>query len=275
MGSPSPSTCRPSYLFFRCRPKNGKTQSKPPPRPLRRHTRTIEHLSTMVRNNKLSAKLLAALVVATILSSAPSARADGLGDLCGKDPELAKIAAENPQVAQCCSQFDTLLSNIDAVLAQGVTALVPIMGCTTLPPIELSANCYNEMNVLVGFFNASGLLSTATDAATSGNISEEAISSIPTEDEFKKMALDYLPTSQKDLEAITGSPNINPVCCESIRKLVTDKCACEEKPMSFLNTRLDEVGLDISSYLDLAKTVVSTMGCDGAADLEVYPNCKA
>jgi len=160
------------------------------------------------------------------------------------------------------------------------------MGCTTLPPIELSANCYNdllssgancfnEMNVLVGFFNATGLLSTATDAATSGNISEEAISSIPTEDEFKKMALDYLPTSQKDLEAITGSPNINPVCCESIRKLVTDKCACEEKPMSFLNTRLDEVGLDISSYLDLAKTVVSTMGCDGAADLEVYPNCKA
>merc|ERR1711959_337043 len=204
MGSPSSSTCRPSYLFFRCRPKNGKTQSKPPPRPLRRHTRTIEHLSTMVRNNKLSAKLLAALVVATILSSAPSARADGLGDLCGKDPELAKIAAENPQVAQCCSQFDTLLSNIDAVLAQGVTALVPIMGCTTLPPIELSANCYNdllssgancfnEMNVLVGFFNATGLLSTATDAATSGNISEEAISSIPTEDEFKKMALDYLP----------------------------------------------------------------------------------
>ena len=86
----------------------------------------------MVRNNKLSAKLLAALVVATILSSAPSARADGLGDLCGKDPELAKIAAENPQVAQCCSQFDTLLSNIDAVLAQGTPR--PALHPSLCPP---------------------------------------------------------------------------------------------------------------------------------------------
>merc|ERR1712039_861400 len=78
-------------------------------------------------------------------------------------------------VTACCTKFDTLLANIDAVLAQGVTALVPVMECTTLPPWELSANCYNnllsagancyyETNVMIQFFNETGILDTATTA---------------------------------------------------------------------------------------------------------------
>jgi len=103
-----------------------------------------------------------------VLSASATARAD----LCASDPELQKIADENPEVAQCCQQFDAMLGNIDAILQQGFTALVPVLGCLTKPPIELSANCYNdllssgancfyELNVMLGFFNATGLLDTA------------------------------------------------------------------------------------------------------------------
>ena len=117
--------------------------------------------------------------------------------LCDKDPELAEISASNPAVAQCCSQFDALLANIDAVLAQGVTALVPVMSCTLLPPIELSqecyqdllsagANCYYETNVMIQFFNETGLLGTAVDASKTGEVSNETVASLPTEAEFKE-----------------------------------------------------------------------------------------
>ncbi len=108
-------------------------------------------------------------VLCLVLSASATAHADGL---CASDPELQKIADSNPEVAQCCQQFDAMLGNIDALLQQGFTALVPILGCLTKPPIELSANCYNdllssgancfyEMNVMLGFFNATGLLDTA------------------------------------------------------------------------------------------------------------------
>merc|ERR1711981_894230 len=97
--------------------------------------------------------------------------------LCASDPELQKIADSNPQVAQCCQQFDAMLGDINTVLSQGFTALVPGLGCLTLPPIELSstcyndllssgANCFNEMNVMLDFFNSSGLLDAALDAAS-------------------------------------------------------------------------------------------------------------
>merc|ERR1712188_207814 len=54
--------------------------------------------------------------------------------LCASDPELQKIADSNPQVAQCCQQFDAMLGDINTVLSQGFTALVPVLGCLTLPP---------------------------------------------------------------------------------------------------------------------------------------------
>lgn len=65
----------------------------------------------------------------------------------------------------------------------GVTALVPVMDCTTLPPWELSANCYNnllsagancyyEMNVMIEFFNETGILETATTAVKTGDADE-------------------------------------------------------------------------------------------------------
>ena len=91
--------------------------------------------------------------------------------------------------------------------------MVPVLGCATQPPIDLSAqcyqdllssgaNCYNEMNVMIDFFNSSGLLTTLTDAAD-GNV-ENITEAIPGQDEFEKMALDYLPTAQEQLQAITG-----------------------------------------------------------------------
>ncbi|QDZ22667.1 hypothetical protein HOP50_08g52150 [Chloropicon primus] len=227
------------------------------------------------------------VLVLLVLASALMAlmvRGDVAG-ICANDPELAPLAESNPQVAQCCQQFDTLFANIDAVLQQGVTALVPVMGCTVLPPVELSqgcyqdllaagANCYYETNMMVQFFNDTGLLGTALDAKESGNLTE-ATGALPTEDAFKQQAIDYIPTAQKNLEALTGNPDINPLCCQSIKKLVADKCACEEKPMTFVNSRLEKVGLDLANYMDLAKTVVSKMNCDGADQLEVYPNCVA
>ena len=65
----------------------------------------------------------------------------------------------------------------------GVTALVPVMECTTLPPWELSANCYNnllsagancyyETNVMIQFFNETGILDTATTAVKTGDADE-------------------------------------------------------------------------------------------------------
>lgn len=157
--------------------------------------------------------------------------------ICEKDPELKEISASNPAVATCCTKFDTLLANIDAVLAQGVTALVPVMDCTTLPPWELSANCYNnllsagancyyEMNVMIEFFNETGILETATTAVKTGDADEDTLKSLPTEDEFKQEAIDWIPTGREKLQAITGSPDINPICCQAITKLVDDKCAC-------------------------------------------------
>merc|ERR1712010_76309 len=93
--------------------------------------------------------LIAALLVASALALTAT-RAQELqgalaGGICEKDPELKEISASNPAVATCCTKFDPLLANIDAVLAQGVPALVPVMDCTTLPPWELSANCYNNL----------------------------------------------------------------------------------------------------------------------------------
>merc|ERR1711897_63109 len=205
--------------------------------------------------------------------------------LCASDPELQKIADSNPQVAQCCQQFDAMLGDINTVLSQGFTALVPVLGCLTLPPIELSsvcyndllssgANCYNEMNVMIEFFNETGLLGTVVDAAEGkgeGNITE----AIPTQEKFEQMAVDYLPTAQEKLKAITGSDQINPVCCQSVSKLIADKCACEKTPMSFLDGMLEKKGLKISDYIGLAKTVMGKMGCDAANDLQVYPQCTA
>merc|ERR1712224_98810 len=97
-------------------------------------------------------------------------------------PRARRDLCVNPAVAQCCSQFDALLANIDAVLAQGVTAPVPVMSCTLLPPVELSqecyqdllsagANCYYETNVMIQFFNEPGLLGTAVDASKTGEVS--------------------------------------------------------------------------------------------------------
>merc|ERR1711959_783713 len=70
--------------------------------------------------------------------------------------------------------------------AQGVTALVPVMECTTLPPWELSANCYNnllsagancyyETNVMIQFFNETGILDTATTAVKTGDADEDTL----------------------------------------------------------------------------------------------------
>mmetsp|Transcript_8686 Transcript_8686/g.16108 ORF Transcript_8686/g.16108 Transcript_8686/m.16108 type:complete len:253 (-) Transcript_8686:2573-3331(-) len=202
--------------------------------------------------------------------------------LCASDPELQKIADSNPQVAQCCQQFDAMLGDINTVLSQGFTALVPVLGCLTLPPIELSstcyndllssgANCFNEMNVMLDFFNSSGLLDAALDAATGSGDN----ATIPTPEEFEKIALDYLPTAMDELKTITGSDQINPVCCQSVSKLVADKCACEKTPMSFLDGMLEKKGLKISDYIGLAKTVMGKMGCDAANDLQVYPQCTA
>jgi hypothetical protein len=201
---------------------------------------------------------------------------------CEYDPELKELAASNPDVAQCCNTFDTVLGDIQGVLAQGITALVPVLGCATQPPIDLSAqcyqdllssgaNCYNEMNVMIDFFNSSGLLTTLTDAAD-GNV-ENITEAIPGQDEFEKMALNYLPTAQEQLQAITGSDQINPVCCQSVSTLIADKCACEEKPMSFVTKRLDKTGVQLSSFIGLAKTVMGNMGCDAAEQLQVYPDC--
>jgi hypothetical protein len=58
------------------------------------------------------------------------------------------------------------------------------------------------MNVMIDFFNSSGLLTTLTDAAD-GNV-ENITEAIPGQDEFEKMALNYLPTAQEQLQAITG-----------------------------------------------------------------------
>merc|ERR1712039_833989 len=192
--------------------------------------------------------LIAALLVASALTATRAQELQGAlaGGICEKDPELKEISASNPAVAACCTKFDTLLANIDAVLAQGVTALVPVMECTTLPPWELSANCYNnllsagancyyETNVMIQFFNETGILDTAT----------------------------------------TGSPDINPICCQAITKLVDDKCACEETPMTAVNKRLDIIGMNVQDWLDLAKQVVKGMGCDGADNLQAYPECTA
>jgi len=67
--------------------------------------------------------LIAALLVASALALTAT-RAQELqgalaGGICEKDPELKEISASNPAVATCCTKFDTLLANIDAVLAQG------------------------------------------------------------------------------------------------------------------------------------------------------------
>ena len=67
--------------------------------------------------------LIAALLVASALALTAT-RAQELqgalaGGICEKDPELKEISASNPAVAACCTKFDTLLANIDAVLAQG------------------------------------------------------------------------------------------------------------------------------------------------------------
>ena len=94
-------------------------------------------------------------------------------------------------------------------------------------------------------------------------------------EEFEKIALDYLPTAMDELKTITGSDQINPVCCQSVSKLVADKCACEKTPMSFLDGMLEKKGLKISDYIGLAKTVMGKMGCDAANDLQVYPQCTA
>jgi len=234
--------------------------------------------------------LIAALLVASALALTAT-RAQELqgalaGGICEKDPELKEISASNPAVATCCTKFDTLLANIDAVLAQGVTALVPVMDCTTLPPWELSANCYNsllsagancyyEMNVMIEFFNETGILETATTAVKTGDADEDTLKSLPTEDEFKQEAIDWIPTGREKLQAITGSPDINPICCQAITKLVDDKCACEETPMTAVNKRLDKIGMNVQDWLDLAKQVVKGMGCDGADNLQAYPECTA
>merc|ERR1712014_515482 len=168
--------------------------------------------------------------------------------------------------------------------AQGVTALVPVMECTTLPPWELSANCYNnllsagancyyETNVMIQFFNETGILDTATTAVKTGDADEDTLKSLPTEDEFKQEAIDWIPTGREKLQAITGSPDINPICCQAITKLVDDKCACEETAMTAVNKRLDKIGMNVQDWLDLAKQVVKGMGCDGADNLQAYPEC--
>merc|ERR1712039_615366 len=145
--------------------------------------------------------LIAALLVASALTATRAQELQGAlaGGICEKDPELKEISASNPAVAACCTKFDALLANIDAVLAQGVTALVPVMSCTLLPPVELSqecyqdllsagANCYYETNVMIQFFNETGLLGTAVDASKTGEVSNETVASLPTEAEFKEQA---------------------------------------------------------------------------------------
>merc|ERR1711977_118669 len=79
--------------------------------------------------------------------------------------------------------------------------------------------------------------------------------------------------AQDLLLSITGSDQINPVCCQSVSTLIADKCACEEKPMSFVTKRLDKTGVQLSSFIGLAKTVMGNMGCDAAEQLQVYPDC--
>merc|ERR1712048_1373902 len=218
-------------------------------------------------NMRAAAGLIAVAALAVLLTPHPAMAQSAVTGLCDKDPELAEISASNPAVAQCCSQFDALLANIDAVLAQGVTALVPVMSCTLLPPVELSQNCYYETNVMIQFFNETGLLGTAVDASKTGEVSNETVASLPTEAEFKEQALAYLPTAKSNLKAVTGSDTINPICCNTIGKLI------EDKPITFVQSRLDKVGMKIEDWIDFGKEVVSGMGCDSAQDLQVYPAC--
>ena len=74
---------------------------------------------------RAAAGLIAVAALAVLLTPHPAMAQSAITGLCDKDPELAEISASNPAVAQCCSQFDALLANIDAVLAQGVTPWSP------------------------------------------------------------------------------------------------------------------------------------------------------
>jgi len=217
---------------------------------------------------------------------AEAAPAEGGGiKICEADPELKELAASNPQVAQCCTQYDALLGDLKGTLEQGFTALVPVLGCLQLPPGELSAtcyndmlstgaNCFNEMNVLLGFFNDTGLLDTVYSFANGSNTNvEEAKSAIPPPDKLMQMGDDYLPTAQANLKAITGSETINPVCCQSIAKNIEDQCPCEQKAMSFLTSRLKLAGINLADYVPVAKKFVNNLGCNGADNLQVYPDC--
>lgn len=230
--------------------------------------------------------LLAVSAMAQDAAPAPAPAAGGAAvQICEVDPELKELAAGNPQIAQCCTQYDALLGNLEATLEQGFTALVPVLGCLQLPPAELSAtcyndmlstgaNCFNEMNVMLGFFNDTGLLGTALSFANGSNTDGEAAKeAIPSPEKLEQMANDYLPTAKANLKAVTGSETINPVCCQSISKNIADQCPCEKKAMEFLTSRLTQGGLNLSDYVPVAKTMVSNMGCNAADNLQVYPQC--
>ena len=245
----------------------------------------------MARTTTL-ALLLVCLSLGQALAQDAAAPAGGIS-LCESDPELKELAAGNPTIQACCGQVDDILNNPQTYLAQGFTSLIPVLGCSQYPPFELSsqcyndilssgANCYMEMQVMLDFFNETGLLNQALDVAgglkdgstDTSNLTAVA-SQFPTPEEFQKMAKDWLPTGKAKLAALTGSEDINPSCCASIGKLVEDKCACEETPMSFITERMDKVGIKLSDYAAFAGEIVSGMNCAAANDLQIYPECTA
>merc|ERR1712098_448539 len=76
------------------------------------------------------------------------------------------------------------------------------------------------------------------------------------------------------LASYRAQPGVLPGSPQCWRELLLrDKCACEEKPITFVQSRLDKVGMKIEDWIDFGKEVVSGMGCDSAQDLQVYPAC--
>eukprot|EP00216_Chloropicon_sp_CCMP2111_P005526 CAMPEP_0198246462 /NCGR_PEP_ID=MMETSP1446-20131203/45977_1 /TAXON_ID=1461542 ORGANISM="Unidentified sp, Strain CCMP2111" /NCGR_SAMPLE_ID=MMETSP1446 /ASSEMBLY_ACC=CAM_ASM_001112 /LENGTH=345 /DNA_ID=CAMNT_0043930783 /DNA_START=479 /DNA_END=1516 /DNA_ORIENTATION=+ len=223
----------------------------------------------------------------TEVDGAPMNLADGTEPkgICESDPQLKELMDSNPQIAQCCDQYDQILADPSATLNQGFTGLVPLLGCLQLPPIELSAvcyndllssgaNCFNELMIMLDFFNETGILDQAISAAQDGSVSDtSALTKALDPDNFQSEALAYLPTARKEMEKLTGSDTINPVCCQSISKLIADKCACEQTAMSFVVNRFQPAGFDLQNYVGLAKTVVGNLGCTAAEELQVYPEC--
>jgi len=210
-----------------------------------------------------------------------STDAPAAGDDANDTAPAAADGGSDPManLPESCKNLDP--TSLDTSNPAAFATLLPCTGwdqsCQSAVA-ALGASCIPEIQAIAGWFNSSGVLDAAESAAgVDSSSSPEDIANKTAEigaavtPEMASSEIEkYTPDIKKALGTCCGG-QITSTCCSAMTPFISQGCLCQQQPVELLKS---VIGQDPANFLDLAKSVVDSLGCTALESAKVYPNCS-